>query len=105
MEEAKAYLNITVTPALSNTSKLSSANIKLGSTVTVTCSATGGKSGYTYAVYYKKQSDTKWVTKQDYNSNTSVSIKPAAKTKYNVCVKVKDSMGTIVKKNFLVTVS
>ena len=73
--------------------------------MTVNCSATGGKGDYTYAVLYKQKSQSKWTTKQDFNYNADVSIKPAQATDYDICVKVKDKDGTIVKKYFTVRVT
>ena len=87
-----------------NTSTVESENISLGESIRINCSATGGSGEYTYAVYYKRASADKWTTKQNYSANTSVSIKPAAKTTYNISVKVKDSLGNISKKYFDVTV-
>lgn len=103
--EVKKFFTVQVTSALQNTSKVSSQSIKLGEIVTVTATATGGTGKYTYAVYYKKDYDKKWTTKQDYKTNNTVSVKPAKQALYNICVKVKDSDGTIVKKYFDVTVS
>ena len=103
--EVKKFFTVQVTNGLQNTSKVSSQSIKLGEIVTVTAAATGGTGKYTYAVYYKKDYDKKWTTKQDYKTNNTVSVKPAKQALYNICVKVKDSDGTIVKKYFDVTVS
>ena len=97
----KKYFDLTVKDAgLKNTSTLSSTSVKLGAKVTAKCSATGGKSPYTYAVYVKKTSDEKWTTKQGFKSNNSVVFTPMKATAYKVCIKVKDSTGTIVKKYF-----
>ena len=71
--------------------------------VAVNASAAGGEGGYTYAVFYKRASDTKWTTKQDFAENATVSIKPTKAVNYDVCVKVKDTSGTIVKKYFTLT--
>lgn len=100
---AKKTFKIKVTKP-TNTSKVASTTITLGNTIDITCSATGGSGFYQYAVYYKKSSDTSWKTKQSYSSNTNVSIKPASKTKYDVSVKVKDSLGNVSKKAFTITV-
>ena len=54
---------------------------------------------------YKQSSKTKWTVKQDFSENTTVEIKPAAATDYDVCVKVKDKDGTIEKKYFSVNVN
>ena len=91
--------------ALANTSTLSKTSITLGDSLTVTAKASGGKAPYTYGVYYKKASSEKWTTAQSYNSNATISFKPGAAVKYDVCVKVKDSKGTIAKKYFTVTVT
>ena len=95
----------TASAELANNSTLSSDSINLGSTVTVNAAANGGTGTYTYGVYYKKATSTKWTTAQSYNTNTTVKIKPAAATAYDICVKVKDSNGTIEKKYFTLTVT
>ena len=101
---AKKYFDITVAQGLTNTSKLSSSTITLGSTAKAVCSATGGSGYYNYAVFYKKTSDTKWATAQNYGSNDTVTFKPAAATTYDVCMKVKDTNGTESKKYVTLTV-
>ncbi len=104
----KKYMSVKVNAAstvLTNTSKISATAINLGDSVTLTGSATGGKSGYKYAVYYKKASSSSWTVKQNYSTNAKVAVKPAAATTYNVCIKVKDSAGKIAKKYFDVKVS
>ncbi len=100
----KKTLTVNVTKP-ENTSELSADTVKLGNSVSVSCSAKGGSGYYQYAVLYKKTSSEKWTTKQNYSSNTTVSIKPAAKATYDICVKVKDSLGNIAKKYFTVTVT
>ena len=91
--------------ALENNSEISENEIFFGQTVTVHAKADGGKGNYTYDVLYKKKSDTKWTVKQDYAVNDTVSIKPAKATDYDICVKVKDQKGSIVKKFFTVKVN
>ena len=100
----KKYFVLKVCDVLKNTATVSSAQINLGSKVSVKASATGGAGDCTYAVYYKKKSDTKWTVRQDFGENTAVSIKPAKATDYNICVKVRDSSGTVEKKYFVVKV-
>ena len=101
----KKFFTVQVNAKLTNTSAVSATTIKKGDTVAVNGSATGGAGDYTYAVYYKQKAQTKWTTKQDFNYNADVSIKPAQATDYDICVKVKDKDGTIVKKYFTVTVT
>ncbi len=91
--------------ALENNSEIAADEIFIGQTVTVTAKADGGKGNYTYAVLYKKKTDTKWVVKQNYTENDTVSVKPAKATDYDICVKVKDENGDIVKKFFTVKVN
>ena len=101
----KKYFVVKVYDVLNNTSVISSAQITLGSMVSVKASATGGAGNYTYAVYYKKKSDSKWTVKKKKKKNTAVSIKPVKATAYDICVKVKDKSNAIVKSYLAVTVS
>ena len=95
--------NIPFVVVLMNTSTLSSNEITLGQTVTVNAKAS--EDNCTYAVLYKKKADTKWTVKQNYSTNDTIVVKPAKATDYDVCVKVKDSTGKIVKKFFEVKVN
>lgn len=88
-----------------NTSVLSAETVRLGDSVTVYCSGKGGSGNYQYSVLYKKASTEKWTVKQNFSSNSTVTVKPGAKTTYNICVKVKDSLGNIAKKYFTLTVT
>ena len=83
--------------ALVNTSTVSATAIVKGNSFKVNCSSTGGTGTKKYAVYYKRADSSSWTTKQDYSTNTTVTIKPAAATVYDVCVKVKDGNGTVSK--------
>ena len=101
----KKYFTLNVTPKLENISEISADEITLGDTLTVKASATGGKGNYTYAVYYKKTSDTKWTTKQNFTDNAQVSIEPTKAAAYDICVKVRDESNKIVKKYFTLNVT
>ncbi len=103
--EVKKFFDITVKAALANNSTMSATSVKLGSTVTLKGAATGGSGYYNFAMLYKKTSDSTWTTAQAYKSNTTVSIKPAKATTYDVCIKVKDSANTEVKKYFTLKVT
>ena len=104
--ESKKYFKLSVTAAaLANNSKISSENISVSQSVKVTASASGGTVPYTYAFYYKNINGSSWTKKQDFSSNSSVSIKFSTPDTYNICAKVKDQSGTIVKKYFTVTVT
>ena len=90
--------NIPFVAELANESTLSAKEIVFGQTVTV--NAKSSENNCTYAVYYKKKAESKWTTKQDFGTNDTVTIKPAYATDYDICVKVKDGSGKIVKKYF-----
>lgn len=95
---AKAYLTLKVTAApLKNTSVAPVSIIVKGSTVTLKGKATGGTGSYQFAYLYKLSTSENWTTAKDYSTSTSVNIAPAKKGTYNVCIKVKDSAGTVDK--------
>ena len=99
-EVVKKYFNLKVNHELQNNSVISRTTVPYGESLKVYGRAEGGIGKYLYAVYYKKASDTNWTTKQKYDRNTVVPIKPAAATDYNVCIKIKDEQGTVAKKYF-----
>ena len=99
------YFIVKVGEKLNNTSTISAVTIRQGASVTLKGSATGGAGNYTYAVYYKQKAQSKWTTKQNFDENAIVSVKPAQATDYDICIKVKDTDGTISKKYFTVTVN
>ncbi len=101
----KQYMTLVVNKGLENKSTVSADTIKLGDSVTVKCSATGGSGYYNYAVYYKKESDSKWTTKQNFSANSTAVITPQKVTTYDICVKVRDNAGREVKKYFKLTVT
>ena len=100
----KKYFDLKVNDKLKNTSEISETTIKKGNTVTVKGSATGGIGEYTYAVLYKKKYEQKWTVRQNYNSNNDILVRPYTNVDYDICIKVKDEIGTIVKKYFDVSV-
>ncbi len=83
-----------------NLSTISTDETVLGKTVTVNAKAVLGEGDCTYAVLYKKKTDEKWVNKQNFSTNDTITIKPAYAADYDICVKSKDSMGKILKKYF-----
>ena len=99
------FTTINAALPLTNKSSLSSAGITLGSSVTVKCAATGGTSPYKYAIYYKKVSSETWTQARGYSTTASYPFTPKAATSYTIRVRVKDSTGKIVSKDFLLRVS
>lgn len=83
---------------------LSSDSIKLGETVTARAAAEGGSGSYTYACYYKTESAKSWTTKANFGTVSKFDITPNAVGTYDICIKVKDSNGTVEKEYFKVTV-
>jgi|GEM_PF-61500 len=102
-------LTVTVNKAssstLTNKSTVSATTITLGKSVTVTGAASGGTTPYQYSVYYKKASSTKYTKVSSYSTTAKTTVTPAAATAYDIRVKVKDAAGTIVSKDFTVTVT
>lgn len=102
-----AVCHVTVTEKigdLENSSTLSSEKINFGDTVTIKCSATGGTAPYQYQVLYKQKSSDKWSSLQAYSTNNTVNFKPTQATVYDICIKIKDSNNTEVKKYLELTV-
>lgn len=89
---------------LRNISMISADEIVHGSTVTVMSAAKGGSGEYKFAVFYKKVESEKWVTVHGYNDEPEAVIKPKSCAHYRICVKAKDSEGSISKKYFDVNV-
>lgn len=103
---AKSNFTLKVTSSgLTNISKVSATSITLGNSVKITAAGAGGSTPYTYGVYYKKASKDTWTTAQSYSNIQTVTIKPAATTTYDVCVKVKDKNGNIAKSYFTIKVT
>ncbi len=101
----KKYFNVTVNPALKNTSEILSDTVRYGDKINIKASAQGGTGGYTFAVLYKKTTDAKWLVKQNYSSNTNISIRPAKAADYQICIKVKDTSGKIARTYYDVKVT
>ena len=88
--------------ALSNTSTISATSVPAGSSVTITGKASGGTSPYQYAAYYKKASSTSYTTVRGYSTTAKMTFTPSVATTYDVRVKVRDNVGTVVAKDFTV---
>lgn len=83
---------------------ISASSITLGNSVTLNASASGGSGSYQYAYYYKLTTESSWKTLKDYSALNSKMFKPSAVGNYDVCIKVKDSAGTVVKDYFVLNV-
>lgn len=101
----KKYFTLKVYDTFKGSFGLSSTEIDFGQSVTLTATATGGKSSYQYAYYYQKPNSDKWETLKGYSSKTSVSFKPLSTGTYNICIKAKDANNTVTKKQFSLKVN
>jgi len=89
-----AIFTVEVENTFKNTSTISAKSVILGEEVVMYGSAVGGIGNYTYAYYYKQADADKWGG-YGFSSAKSKSFKPIKETTYNICIKVKDSSGTI----------
>ena len=80
-------------------------SVVIGDWATVYARGYGSTHEYTYAALYKKKTDKKWTVARGYSDDEYIYFKPAKVTEYDVCVKAKDSIGTVSKKYFTVTVT
>ncbi len=93
-------INLTVDPSLVNQSKIDKTTIAKGNEVVLTGAAKGGSGSYTYGYYYKRASGTAWKCISDYSKTTKVKFRPTTQETYYFSVKVKDSNGRIIRKDF-----
>ena len=98
---AKKYFVANVTDGpLSSSSYLSPANTFLGETITLNGVGVGGTMPYTYAFYYKKDTESNWHCRQTFQSNNSVNFTPQEVGTYNICIKVHDALNIESKQYF-----
>lgn len=102
---ASKFTTITVSPALVNTSKVSTTSMKVNSKVTVNANSTGGSGNTTYLIQYKTSTASKWTTYQNYSTNKKVSLKLGQVATYSIKVTAKDSNGKTTAKTFTVKVT
>ena len=101
----KKYFTVNVTKdTLVNNSVISADSITAGESIDITVAAEGGFGTFTYAVYYKLSESSKWTVVQKFTDNDKVTITPAKAGRYDICVKVSDETGEIVKKYFMAEV-
>ena len=90
-------------PVLNNTSVINSDIVQIGDKVRISASANGGDGKYTYAYYYKRSTNTKWITLgTEFGTTSSVAFAPTAEATYDVKVIVKDGEGLTAEKTFSV---
>ena len=107
-KEVKKFFTLTVNAssvALKNNSTISKTTVGKGETITLKASATGGTSPYQYAFTVKHSTADSWTTIKSYNTTATKTWAPAKTGTYKVCAKVKDAVGTEIKKFFTLTVT
>ena len=88
----------TVVESLVNTSNVSQHAI-VGQKVVLKGSATGGYGNYKFAYYYRRNSDKTWkVAGTEWGTSQFATFKPGYADVYEICIKVQDGSGTIIKK-------
>ena len=106
-QEAKvAYKDFTVnvTQPLKNTTTLSTTNLTLGESLTMTGSATGGTSPYQYALFFRKYGTSTFTKYKDFSTTSKITFKPQSATTYTLRTKVKDRTGRVAYKDFTLQV-
>lgn len=89
---------------LTNNSKVSATSVKVGTEVRITGAAVGGTPPYTYAFYFKRSTNTKWVTiGTEFSTKNTATIKPTSAASYDVKVIIKDKAGKTAEKTFKIT--
>ena len=93
-------------PELVNNSTVPVKELQHGKSIILESSAEGGSGDYLYSALYKKTTDPKWKTAQNFGEEKNIRIKPAKVAEYQICSKIKDNItGDIVKKFFKLTVT
>ncbi len=86
--------------ALVNNSKISAAEVKVGTKVTLTGAASEGTGSYTYAFYYKEPSSSTWKTIKGFSATNTAAFTPDKIGSYSIKIDVKDSSAATVSKTF-----
>lgn len=84
--------------ALVNTSDYDSPVFKVGDTITIVGSATGGTAPYTYDFYIKRGTATNWSSREPDQGDNVINLRPTSATSYQVKIDVTDSEGTTASK-------
>lgn len=84
--------------ALVNTSDYDSPVFKVGNTITIVGSATGGTAPYTYDFYIKRGTATNWSSREPDQGDNVINLRPTSATSYQVKIDVTDSEGAAASK-------
>lgn len=83
---------------LVNTSSYDSPVFKVGDTITIVGSATGGTAPYTYDFYIKRGTAANWSSREPDQGDNVINLRPTSATSYQVKIDITDSEGTIASK-------
>ena len=84
--------------ALVNTSSYDSPVFKVGDTITIVGSATGGTAPYTYDFYIKRGTAANWSSREPDQGDNIINLRPTSATSYQVKIDVTDSEGATASK-------
>lgn len=84
--------------ALVNTSDYDSPVFKVGDTITIVGSATGGTAPYTYDFYIKRGTAANWSSREPDQGDNVINLRPTSATSYQVKIDVTDSEGAAASK-------
>ena len=90
---------------MSNDTGMKSNVIVLGDKAVIDCLASGGKAPYQYEVTYRAKDTDSYLVAQTYQANGVVSLTPKTAGIYEIHVNAKDTEGTVVGKDFTLTVN
>ena len=96
-------LALEVIDRLVNTSSASSASGVVGSSVTVSASATGGKGTIEFAYYRKGPDDSSWQLFKDFSVSTGASVTMDKTGEWRIMVRARDESGQSAGKEFAFT--
>ncbi len=97
-------VNVSDVSLLKNNSTVSSKAVKVGDTVRLTAKASGGKTAYRYAFYFKRKTSANWnVLGTEFGTAKTATFKPVSAAIYDVRVDIKDASGQLASKSFTVT--
>lgn len=97
------FFSVKVYSTLKNNSRVSTTKTLPGKSITITGSASGGKSGYQYAYFYKPAKATSFTLIKSYSTTTSTKFTLYNRGDYTIRVRVKDQTGNTVSKDFNVS--
>lgn len=101
----KAIIYIVEPKYLTNRSSISATSVKTGTVVTLYGDALGGSQPYSYAYYMKDIFSDTWDTVKEYSTSNKCNVTMSKVGNYDICIKVKDQNGTVVKRYFIIEVT